>query len=521
MNQNLFQKVLDRVVFNAVVYKSCCIAAFMLVPSIFFCFFPQVVSVVFLLWGAAILLHDLFEHRSFLKSPGSMILCFFVLSYVITLIFFSKNELLSTFNVFFWMIIEFFLLFAIDHAEKKTFSMLLYDMSKINVTITVVALVSAILSMVCFFLKLAVVMPDPEGLNQFWSIGIVNGRNSGIFNNPIPLASAMFLGCVSSAYNFFFKDIKKKRQKTYYIIVFCISFMCIQTTLTRTYVYGLYMFVAIAAFAGLIQFFRKKQKAVKRFFASLGAALVVTGLVAGVGQIMKLGMVKIVSIKEPISILINVDQFGDQYDGKTYEEIQAEINKSLALDSEVTLSRDEIKRLPSFFYPRNELWKVALQVIPHSPLFGFTSGNLASTSLQYGDTEYFNSNWETGIPTYHNAYFDIAVSAGLIGLVLMLLFLAFHIYRTVRVLLARDLPDQTVKSMFSYGVLAAFLATHVFCICLFFGTIVFNNLAICLYFWTVLGFVARINDITLQKDETLSANKVFSNLKGLLHRNHE
>lgn len=91
MKQNFLQKVLDRVVFNTMVYKSCCIAAFMLVPSIFFCFFPQIVSAIFLLWGAVILLRDLFEHRSFMKSPGSIILCFFVLSYVITLIVFSKK----------------------------------------------------------------------------------------------------------------------------------------------------------------------------------------------------------------------------------------------------------------------------------------------------------------------------------------------------------------------------------------------------------------------------------------------
>ena len=105
--------------FNTTLYKAVCVCVFILVPSIVFCFFPQVISAVLLLWGAVILLHDLFSKKNFSKSIGSIILFLFVLGYTGTLIFYVKEDVLSTFNVFFWAIVQFFLLFAIDCREKK------------------------------------------------------------------------------------------------------------------------------------------------------------------------------------------------------------------------------------------------------------------------------------------------------------------------------------------------------------------------------------------------------------------
>ncbi len=499
-------------IFNTTLYKAVCVCAFILVPSIVFCFFPQIISAVLLLWGAVILLHDLFSHKNFTKSAGSVILLFFTLGYVVTLLFYAKEDLISTLNVFFWAIIQFFLLFAIDRREKKDIPSLFRELHSINFPITVVMLVAGVLSLICFFAKIAVVMPDPEGLNKYWSMGIVNGRNSGIFNNPIPCASTMFIGCIAAMWNFFFAA-NKRTGKIFYIITYVVGFLCIQTTLTRTYVYGIYLFTAIAVFAACLQFWRNSFKRAKQVFASLAAMLLVTGTVVAVGQITKKAMVYIVEKQEIHSILLNADKMQGYDEDKSLEEIEQEISSNLALDADVTLSRDEINRLPSFFYPRDELWKVAFQVIPHSPILGFTTGNLAASSLEYGHTEYFENNWTNGIPTYHNAYVDIATAAGLLGLFLMLFFLIFQIIQTLRVLFGHSLQDHSLNTSFGYGIMVAFLAVHVFFISLFFGTITFCNLAVCLYFWIILGYTSRINEITLADKKSFSINNMLDAMK--------
>lgn len=503
--------------FNTTLYKAVCVCVFILVPSIVFCFFPQVISAVLLLWGAVILLHDLFSKKNFSKSIGSIILFLFVLGYTGTLIFYVKEDVLSTFNVFFWAIVQFFLLFAIDCREKKDISALFKELHLINFPVTVVMLITGVLSLICFVAKIAVVMPDPEGLNKYWSMGIVNGRNSGIFNNPIPCASAMFIGCIAAAWNLFY-SANRKSNRIFYIISYIVGFLCIQTTLTRTYVYGIYLFSAVAAFVGFFQYGRTRFKGAKKFLISFGSMFLVAGVLIATGQVTKSGMAAIVEKRETTSILLDVGKMNNSDDNKSIEEIQKEISDSLALDKDVTLSRDEISRLPSFFFPRDELWKVALQVIPHSPVFGFTTGNLAASSLEYGHTEYFENNWATGIPTYHNGYVDIAVSAGLLGLALMLSFLLIQIIQTLKVIFGHSLPDTSARVSFGYGIMTAFLAVHVLFISLFFGTLTFCNLAVCLYFWIVMGYTSRINEIVLSCKGYLSIETVINSIKKVCAR---
>ena len=88
---------------NTTVYKSAAVAALMLSPAAPFCFVAPYISIVLLLWGAFILLNDLFSERRFAKAPYSMVLLGFIVSYCITLVFFLKNDIVSTFNVFFYL----------------------------------------------------------------------------------------------------------------------------------------------------------------------------------------------------------------------------------------------------------------------------------------------------------------------------------------------------------------------------------------------------------------------------------
>lgn len=526
-------KAISKYLFDSTVYKAVSICVFMLIPSFVLCFFPQIVSAAVLLWGALILLRDLLKERNFAKQTGSIFLILFCVSYVITLILFAKDDLISTIHVFCWTIIEFFLLFAIDRKKDTSAGALLDQMYVINGAVSIVALISGVVSLAFFFMKICIVMPDPEGINAFWSMGIVNGRNSGIFNNSIPCANAMFLGVVAALFNMVFPRKKKGYVMGGYIATVVVCFACVLTTLTRTYIYGLYFFCFIAAFAAAWQYGLRKGKAsFKRFIAVLCFAVLIGGATVAVAEVSKSLMVKSVENVQMNHILLNAQGFfGTDTEptnpaettpdateptatdpAMSEEELRNQIFGQLGLMGEVTLEREELDRLPNFLYPRDELWKIALQVIPHSPVFGFTSGNRNSSSIAYGTTEYLVKSHPEGVTTYHNSYFDIAVSAGLLGLGLLLVFLAIQIARALRVLFTKRLTVPRESVRVGYGILIAYLAAHVLITCMFFNALIFNNMSVCLYFWCALGYVSKINDNELAKPGVLSAEGLLGKI---------
>ena len=550
-------KKLNSYLFNSTLYKSICVCVFMLVPSIVFSALSQAASAVLLLWGALFLLRDL-KHKDFLKQTGSILLVLFCIGYVITLILYAENDLVSTIHVFCWTIIEFFVLFAVSCENKPSPGSLLKEMYQINIAISIVGLLSGIASLVIFLCGITVVMPDPEGLNTYWFIGIINGRNSGIFNNAIPCANAMFVAFVAAFFNLLHSKKKNIAAHVLYFLTIIVCYAVLLTTLTRTYVYGVYLFVAVAIF-WIAYRYAKERKTIsfKSVALVLLAVAVSLALFMGATDIMKNGMVKLVeNVPAKQIILLESDMNPDPTVPSTEpttvpptepttvpptepttvpptepttippteptmentrptlsrEELEQQISDQLGLSSGITLDRNELDRLPSFLYPRDQLWKVALEVIPHSPIFGFTSGNRVSTSLQYNTGEYLKTEWVDGIPTYHNAYFDIAVSAGLLGLGLMLAFLGIQIFRTLRTLFSKDVQLANKRDKWSLGILVAYLATHVLMSSMFFGVLCFTNISVCLYFWIVMGYVSRINDMSDDGCPKLSADSIVEKM---------
>lgn len=506
---------------NTTIYKIVTICVMILTPSYVLCAFPQPFTAALLLWGAAILLHDLFTKKNFLKQTGTLLLILFCVGYAISILFFGENDLFSTIHLYCWTIVEFLLLFAVDGKDSFSPQTLLRELYTINFSISVVTLLTGAVSLFCFLLRVSATLPDLEGVNGIWFLGVVNGRNSGIFNNPISCANAMFVGCAASLYNLVYPKRKKWYAIAGYIATFAVCLLSVITTLTRTYVYGAYIMVFAAAFIAAFQWFlRKGHKVFLRLTFSAIAAIAITCLLIGGAEAGK-SAITTVSTKIPaMDMQFLVDFFDNNYtpdpDATKPNEPDSENPDDQKKPSVIiggyvntTLVRDELERLPNFFYPRNELWKVALQVIPHSPVFGFTTGNRQSSSLAYGSTPYFYAYEPVGIITYHNAYFDIAVSAGLLGLGLILAFLGLQILRTLKVAFSKKLSTLQHREVWGLSVVVGYLATHVVITCMFLGALCLTNSSVCIYFWILLGYVSRINDQLMGDRAVLSGENIL------------
>lgn len=496
-----------RVLLNTTVYKSAAVAALMLSPAAPFCFIAPALSVVLLLWGAVILLCDLFGERKFSKAPYSILLLGFIVSYCVTIALFLENDIVSTFNVFFWAIIQFFLLYAFW--DSKSVKSLFDELYKINITLTIVALVASVVSLCLIFFRITVFMPDPEGLNRAWIFGVVGERSSGIFNNAIPFASCTYIGFVAALWNLvtiIFKESAKHKKAwiTFYSIAIFINYVCMQTTFTRSFVYTAYVAVGCAAFASLFIILKDKKNLVIRIGAGILAAAILIGAMYGVFAFSKVAIPAIANMSKGKFII-----FSKEIESLTEEEIKAEFD----LSEEVTMDRTQYGQ--GLLGPRGDMWMVMFDVLPNSPIFGFTSGNRGSTSLEYDTSGYAEKGFPgIGIPTYHNAYIDIVVSAGLLGFAIFLVFILFNIVSTLLVLFGKK-TNMGSRDSILYSLLAATSATHIFLVSVFLNHLLFTNISTALYFWVCLGTLARANELIRDKESgklkvELLTNKLFS-----------
>ena len=490
---------------NTTVYKSAAVAALMLSPAAPFCFVAPYISIVLLLWGAFILLNDLFGERRFAKAPYSMVLLGFIVSYCITLVFFLENDIVSTFNVFFWAIIQFFLLYAFW--DSKDVKDIFDELYKINITLTIIAFIASVASLILIFFRITVFMPDPEGLNRAWIFGVVGERSSGIFNNAIPFASCTYIGFIAALYNLvtiiFKKQINRKKAKIiFYAVSLFVNYVCMQTTFTRSFVYTAYVAVGCAAFASLFLILKDKKNLIIRIGAGVLSAAVLVGVMYGVFAVSKVVIPAVANMSDAKFIILN-----DEVEEMTEQQIKDEFD----LSENVTMDRTHYGQ--GLLGPRGDMWKIMFDVIPHSPVFGFTSGNRVSTSLEY-DTTGYTSKSDLGIPTYHNGYIDIIVSAGFLGFAIFVLFLVLNIGSTILTLFGKKTALGNRDSIL-YSLLAAISATHVFMVSMFLNHILFTNISTSLYFWVTLGALAKANEIIRNKEASklkveFLSNKLFS-----------
>ncbi len=86
---------------------------------------------------------------------------------------------------------------------------------------------------------------------------------------------------------------------------------------------------------------------------------------------------------------------------------------------------------------RLEQWRVALIVFRDAPWFGHGAGNAARVENEYvkqgiGHPDLYNPKSYTNIGGLHSTYFETLVNEGLVGLIIMLLFLGYPIFVFIR-----------------------------------------------------------------------------------------
>jgi len=82
---------------------------------------------------------------------------------------------------------------------------------------------------------------------------------------------------------------------------------------------------------------------------------------------------------------------------------------------------------------RLEQWRVAMQLVKDAPFFGYGGGSAGKHVTRYAEKglahpDLINPKTEKGIGGLHSTYFESMINEGIIGLIIMLLFLLYPIY---------------------------------------------------------------------------------------------
>ena len=494
-----------RFLMNTTIYKSVAVCAMMLSPVIFFCFADEIISIVLLAWAAFILVNDLFGERRFMKAPYSVLLLAFIVSYTVTILLHLNNQIAVTFNWYFWLAVQFFVLYAFF--DKKDIKGLAEEMRKINIPVTVVALLCAAAGIAVYLLRISILFPDSSNVEGAVMFGIIRDRNFGVFNNPIPFSCAMYVGIAASIWNLVCglkRDAAQKHKKlshVYYCVVAVICVIAMHTTFTRTYIFAAYFTVAASAVLAFILYSRNNIPFIKRLLKGVVCAAALLGVMAGVYLAEKVAFPAVASLSsakvyyyDETSHGFNVDMSG---------------NTGVTKD-DVTMERTEYGE--GFLGPRAKIWRISLDVIPHSPVLGFTTGNRMSSSIEFDKTGYIETKHQEGIRTYDNAYIDIAVSAGLLGLAIIVTFIAINAVRTLKVVFSKKYTFDSLSDAALYSVTALNSCVHALFCCMFLSLLIFAGNSTCIYFWVMLGCLARYNDIILGKNEKFTVSGVFNKI---------
>ncbi|MDO8358594.1 MAG: O-antigen ligase [Devosia sp.] len=108
------------------------------------------------------------------------------------------------------------------------------------------------------------------------------------------------------------------------------------------------------------------------------------------------------------------------------------------------------------FTGRTEIWTVALDAIRAKPIFGYGYENFwGSEQVVYGIRE--EGTWAVTAPTAHNAYLDLAVAGGLVGLAIALIWLVVIPTRHISSAVAADARP---------GLTRLFIRVWIFCLLL-------------------------------------------------------
>lgn len=432
-----------------------------LLATIPFLFWVQSINKVFIIWGAIIIVKDLFTKRLMLSNKGKLFLWLLSISYILTSILNVKYISISNITAFIYFALHYMIMTSYDLDVDKNFikkQIILF--SRIYIYFTFIMSIISLLMFVINFSK----MYNVDGTNYF--VGIFEKvRLQGLFFNPNVSGVTAFISIAFSIMNIINTKEQKNKISKFYIINIILCVLCLILSLSRSATVCLLVFSIILIMS--ISFIYLKNKSKKVNLRIFGLAILS-------------GFIVFSTITTTSDIVKDVMP----YSQKAYFYIKSSINKlkdkgnnaDETKPDEIVLKREDYDDNSN---GRFELWEAGVDVWLDNPVFGvgFQKGVERAKELDV-------KHKDIPVDNFHNIYVESLAGFGLIGFIGVMSYFIMIISKSIIfVFKVKKINYETCFILILIATLAAFFVNGIFEMMLFspggFASVPF---------WGLLGF---------------------------------
>ena len=406
------------------------------------------------IFGAFVLLFDLFTRRIMLTSKNVFWLLGFLLVCIISSIINVKYGLYGNIKNAVWLAISFFFFFFLD--KERSLDEVKKEIKYVSNVLIAVWFAACSVSLTMFLFQMGYYVDVYP--NSFSRQGFIEGRLFGIFEDPNFAAVVAIIVIILSIFNLF--TISNRLLKAFYIISIIINFLYVVLSGSRTAEVAFAVTVLISSYFIL----KKKDNLRKVNLIIKQVIMVITSLICSA--------ILLLSISITRKGLSYIPSFIDSPFTKTG-------NLENRIKKPVDTTREDIGNGADISNCRFKIWVSALELFKSKPIFGTSPRNMRI----YAKTEFPHGFIAKRSYAVHNAYIDVLTSTGIVGATCILVFFLKYLYDIFKYLFSSCKSDNYYIVLFNVSIVSTVAVAA-----LFLSEIFFVNTIGVLMFWSNLGY---------------------------------
>ncbi len=408
------------------------------------------------LLGGLVVLFRLIHFKKYISARGVVWLVLFCASYLLSAFLTRQYGLLENFQALIWMVIQFFVVYTYDNSapieqdknEIKFFGLLFLGYTFVMAVAAIVMLIT-----------------DYNDYRPVGETAVITGflwnRLWGLYTDPN--YGAVF-SIVSMTLSVAFYKASKKLIRVFLIVNMVLQILYITFSDSRTALVALMVTVFAAAFLLCLR--------AKKLENKKAAVQVVISI--ALATVLALGSAAMIQGAQKAGNTLKVMQY--EYNTKHHGDTDAEVPEILIGRTDSDINNDVSNR-------RFAIWQSGLELFKTSPITGITFRNYVPYAQKNLPETYIVNNDQGLFPSMHNSFVDILVSQGILGIALILCFIA-----SVLILFFRYFFKAS-KAEYCYNTFLLLIFLPILVSMMFYSETFYMNTGGAFLFWSFLGYL--------------------------------
>lgn len=409
------------------------------------------------IFGILVLLVDFFTDKVLLTAKNKVWLILFLIVMFLSSVLNFKYGILGNIRNLVWTAISFFVLYPTN--VKKDCEKVFKDLKLLSNTLIVVWFLAVSYSLYMFLMQIGYyvyIYPD-----AFSRQGFIENRLFGIFEDPNYAAMTSIIVIMFSVWNLLKFCKNKKILKTFYILNIVLQFCYIALSGSRT----AHLVLCGGVFIYLFFYLRNKNFCLK------------------FGEGLRHGAIFLLSAVLGASLFITIDLTTDglAYAPLAFSSVSSQSNNSSEIKKlkPIEMERGDLKDNDDISSCRMKIWKSAFELFLSKPIFGTSPRNMRD----YAKSEYPNNFIGQRGYAVHNIYIDVLTSTGILGVVVLLIFVIKYLIFIFKYLFEKAENKKHYFDVLFCVVIVGMIAASALSL----SEIFFVNTISILFFWLLLG----------------------------------